>query len=112
MKRDEKGQFISPKAQRFRLQFDNGPAEYVTALTATEAVAKRKNPRLPHTLTNLTALDAWIEGRRTRQEEPPIHSALRARIAEREAPSAEQPHGTLTTWQERMQRRFPGRVSE
>ncbi len=48
---------------RYRLQFDNGEPEYINSEGSTEAVAARQNERLPHTITDLTAM-ASFAGRR------------------------------------------------
>ncbi len=48
---------------RYRLLFDSGEPEVVEATGPTQAVAARQNERLPHTITDLTAM-ASFAGRR------------------------------------------------
>lgn len=50
---------------RFRLQFDDAEDEFIDAPSSTEAVAKRVNARLPHTMTDLTAMRRWMEQRQS-----------------------------------------------
>jgi hypothetical protein len=46
--------------RRYKLQFDNGPDEFIDADSPTEAVAKRVNKRLPFQMTDLTAMREWL----------------------------------------------------
>lgn len=67
---------------RYKLQFDNGPDQFVTAATSTEAVAARIGERQPHTITDLTALEEWAASRGTVQATTPLRDRIMGRFDE------------------------------
>lgn len=59
--RDAKGRFVEKRAHEYRLRYDDGTHEVVYALTPSAAVRARTKRMLPFTLTDLTALNEWVE---------------------------------------------------
>lgn len=63
---------------RYKLVFDDGHVEFVTADGPTEAVAAREgapDSLRPHTMTDLTAVEAWRN--RPARESTPLLTAMR-----------------------------------
>ena len=48
-------------AHRYKLQFDNGPDQFVEAEGSVKAVLARVGERQPHTITDLTVMREWVE---------------------------------------------------
>lgn len=64
MRRDKRGRILPN--HRYRLMFDNGPDQFVSAPGPTEAVARRKGERLPYQINDETAIKKWLGDMRER----------------------------------------------
>lgn len=56
-------------ARRYKLHFDDREPAFVNADTPAEAVSLRpggRTSRLPHTITDLTAIATWLAGKASR----------------------------------------------
>jgi len=83
-------EFVMPKfgPRRYRLRFDDGSDAFVNANTPSEAVRLRPGGRaslLPHTITDMTALDAWARGQRPRMY-PDLHEPIHHDVVDDDAP--------------------------
>lgn len=52
-----------PGPHRYHLIFDGQPDQIIVAESAADAVALREGARAPHTINDLTELDAWVARR-------------------------------------------------
>lgn len=65
----------------YSLAFDRGANEVIEAESSTAAVAARANPLLPHTISDLTALETFV-GRRG-------YADVRRKLLDEDAPRFE-----------------------